>query len=373
MLIMIFSCTTASLNKAAQAAMSAVPSKPSTPIFSGMHIIATKDKLELQGMDINLAISCTIKAEVEEEGEIVIAAARFTEMVKNMNGETVKITKSSSDGNVRMQSGNTDYKILLMNAEEYPKFPEFNPAKTFTLPDEKIKELIKKTAFACGNESERPLYTGIWCDIKDKKITFVGTNSHRLAIKSMPLEGMDDLKIIIPSYVIKEINKSLNSKLPQEVKISLLNNQIMVVIDNLVMVSRLIDAKFPDYKMVIPSSFSVTTTVKTKELAGAVSRMSLCSSDENDYSIVKLSIDQNEIKVMSSSPDVGTGEEVVPCSTTGEKLNIAFNAVYLLDIMNNLEAEEATINFNSPLSPVCVKSSKDPDYVYIVTPVRVLF
>jgi DNA polymerase-3 subunit beta len=373
MLKMIFSCTTASLNKAAQAAMSAVPSKPSTPIFGGMHLIATKDTIELQGMDINLAISCTIKGEVEEEGEIVLAAARFAEMVKNMNGETVKITQSREEGNVRLQSGNTDYKILLMNAEEYPKFPEFNPAKTFTLPDEKIKELIKKTAFACGNETERPLYTGIWCDIKQGKITFVGTNSHRLAIKSMPLEGIDDLSIIIPNYLIKEINKNLNSKLPQEVKISLLNNQIMVVIDNLVMVSRLIDAKFPDYKMVIPGSFAVTTTVKSKDLAGAVSRMSLCSSDENDYSIVKLTVDQEELKVMSSSPDVGTGQEIVPCSTTGEKLNIAFNAVYLLDIMNNLEAEEAIIQFNNPLSPVCIKSAKDPDYIYIVTPVRVLF
>ena len=260
-----------------------------------------------------------------------------------------------------------------MNVADYPKFPDFNPDKTFTLTDEKIKELIKKTAFACSSDAARPLFTGVLCELSEGKITFVGTNTHRLAIKSLPYETPDTLSIIIPSVILKEINKNLNGKLPQEVKISLLNNQIMVLIDDIIIVSRLIEGRFPDYKRVIPPSFSVKTQVNVKELAGAVQRVSLCSGDETDYSIIKIKIDENELTVMSSSPDVGTGEEKIACKTEGERLNVAFNATYILDIMNNIEDEETTLEMNNSLSPVCIRPVGEKDYTYIVTPVRVIF
>ena len=102
---MKFTCTTTDLNKAVQSVMPAIAAKPSTPIFGGMHIIAANNTLRLEGMDINLSMSNEIKAEVEESGEIVIAASRFNDLVRNFNGETVKVTKSENDNNVRLQSG----------------------------------------------------------------------------------------------------------------------------------------------------------------------------------------------------------------------------------------------------------------------------
>ena len=113
--------------------------------------------------------------------------------------------------------------------------------------------------------------------------------------------------------------------------------------------------------------------MNAKELAGAVQRVSLCSGDETDYSIIKIKIDENELTVLSSSPDVGTGEEKIPCHTDGERLNVAFNATYILDIMNNIEDEEATLEMNNSLSPVCIRPVGEKDYTYIVTPVRVIF
>ena len=106
---------------------------------------------------------------MEESGEIVIAASRFNDLVRNFNGETVKVTKSENDNNVRLQSGKADYKILLMNVNEYPKYPSIEATQSFVLEEEKIKELIKKTAFACSSDSARPLFTGVLCDIKDNK------------------------------------------------------------------------------------------------------------------------------------------------------------------------------------------------------------
>ena len=194
-----------------------------------------------------------------------------------------------------------------------------------------------------------------------------------MAIRTLDVENAPDMSVIIPSLVLKEINKNLNGKLPQDVIFSIVNNQLMVKIGNWSVVSRLIEGKFPDYKRVIPPQFSVKTKVNVKDLAGAVSRMSLCSGSENDYSIVKISIGSNEIKVMSSSPDVGTGEEIISCNTEGNPINVAFNAAYIMDIMKNIETEEAEINLNNSLSPVCIKPISEEEYIYIVTPVRVIF
>lgn len=259
-----------------------------------------------------------------------------------------------------------------MNEDDYPKFPTFDADRTIALDDSMIKELIKKTIFSCSTDEARPLFTGILVEAKDGKITFVGTNTHRLAIKSLPYEGNEELSMIIPSKVLGEISRNLTGEVPQQVLISLLNNQIMVVIDNIVIVSRLIEGQFPDYRRVIPPKFALTSKVNIKELAGAVERVALFSTD-GDYSIIKMSVAADEITITSSSPDVGTGLEVVSCQTVGDPLNVAFNAKYILDILKNLEAEEAVLSMNTSLSPVCVTCADEPDYTYIVTPVRVVF
>lgn len=369
---MIISCNTTSLNKAIQTVQKAIISKPSTPIFSGIHLLTKEDKLEIQAMDLNMAISCTIDATITEPGEIVVSAKHFAELISKLPAESVTISKNIENKTIKVASGKSEFQLLLMNEEDYPKFPAFTGNQSITISDNMIKELIKKTIFSCSTDEARPLFTGILVEVSDNKITFVGTNTHRLAIKSMPYPDAEPMSMIIPAKVLAEISRNLTGDTNQNVIISLLNNQIMVVIDNVVIVSRLIEGKFPDYKRVIPPKFAVKTKINIKELSGAVARVALFSTD-GDYSIIKMSVDENELTITSSSPDVGTGREVIACETEGEKLNVAFNSKYILDILKNLEAEKALLSMNTSLSPVCVTCDEEPDYTYIVTPVRVVF
>ncbi|WP_405379423.1 DNA polymerase III subunit beta [Phascolarctobacterium sp.] len=369
---MIITCNTNALNKAIQTAQRAIISKPSTPIFSCIHLFTQEGKLSVQAMDLNMAISCTLDADITQEGEIVVSAKHLSELIRKLPSETLTIAKNTENKTIKVTSGKSEFQLLLMNEEDYPKFPDFNGDKTITIADEKIKELIKKTIFSCSNDESRPLFTGILVEAKDNKITFVGTNTHRLAIKSLEQETAEPMSMIIPSKVLLEISRNLTGELPQEVKISLLNNQIMVVIDNVVIVSRLIEGKFPDYNRVIPAKFAVNCKVNAKELAGAVERVALFST-EGDYSIVKLSVTAEELTLTSSSPDVGTGRETIACAATGDKLNVAFNSKYLLDILKNIDADEINMAMNTSLSPVCITCEAEKDYIYIVTPVRVVF
>ena len=369
---MIISCNTTNLNKALQTVQRAIISKPSTPIFSGIHLLTRDGKLEIQAMDINMAISCNIEADIIEAGEIVVSAKHFSELVRKLPEENLTITKNTENHTIKVTSGKSEYQLLLMNEEDYPKFPVFDAEKSIAIEDTMIKELIKKTIFSCSNDEARPLFTGILVEVADGKITFVGTNTHRLVIKSLPYTEAAPMSLIIPSKVLTEISRNLAGDVPQQVKISLLNNQIMVIIDNVIIVSRLIEGKFPDYKRVIPPKFAITAKVNIKELAGAVERVALFSTD-GDYSIIKMSVDNGELTITSSSPDVGTGREVISCQSEGEKLNVAFNSKYILDILKNLESEEAVLSMNTSLSPVCATCEQEPDYIYIVTPVRVVF
>ena len=369
---MIITCNTSELNKAIQTAQKAITSKPSTPIFSCLHLITCNGRLVIQGMDLNMAISCTIDANITEPGEIVVSAKHISELVRKLSAETVTISKNQENKTIKVASGSSEYQLLLMNEDDYPKFPDFNGDKSITIADDKIKELIRKTIFSCSNDEARPLFTGILVESNDDKLTFVGTNTHRLAVKFISQPTQENLSMIIPSKVLNEISRNLTSDMPQEVKISLLNNQIMVIIDDVIIVSRLIEGKFPDYNKVIPAKFAVKCTVKAKELAGAVERVALFSTD-GDYSTVKMSINQGEITITSSSPDVGTGKEVLPCTTEGDALNVAFNAKYILDILKNVDAEEVLLSMNTSLSPVCITAPEEDNYIYIVTPVRVVF
>lgn len=369
---MIITCNTSELNKAIQTAQRAISSKPSTPIFSCIHIFTQNNSLVVQAMDLNMAISSTINANIQEEGEIVVSAKHISELVRKLNTETITISKHAENKTLKVTSGSSEYQLLLMNEDDYPKFPDFDGNKSITIEDEKIKVLIKKTIFSCSTDEARPLFTGILVEAKDDKLTFVGTNTHRLAIKSLPQDTLEPVSMIIPSKVLNEIARNLVGDMPQEVKISLLNNQIMVMIDNIIIVSRLIEGKFPDYNKVIPAKFAVTCKVNIKELAGAVERIALFSTD-GDYSTVKMSIANNTITISSSSPEVGTGREVLACTTEGDALNVAFNAKYILDILKNVEAESIIMSMNTSLSPVCITAPEEDNYIYIVTPVRVMF
>ena len=371
---MIISCNTSQLNKAIQTVQKSISSKPSTPIFSGIHIKTNNNKLELQAMNPNIAIACTIDADITQPGEIVVSAKYLAELICKLPEETLTLSNDKEMNTIKVSSGKSEFQMLLMNEEDYPKFPTFNANKSIILEDSIIKKLIKKTIFACSTDEARPLFTGILVEVEDGKITFVATNTHRLAIKSLPLpyESTEKLSVIIPSKVLSEIARNLTGDITQQVIISLLENKIMVTIDNVVIVSRLIEGKFPDYKRVIPPKFALTSRVNVKELAGAVERVALFSTD-GDYSIIKICVDQYEMTITSSSPDVGAGREVINCTSEGEKLNVAFNSRYILDILKNLEVEEAVLSMNTSLSPVCITCEQEADYTYIVTPVRVVF
>ena len=370
---MKFSCESTLLAKGVNIVKKAISSSPNAPIFSGIHLILKDNQLEMVAMDINFFMSDVIEVKGQIEGDILVPAKSFADLLAKFDKEEIVLEKDDNDTELNIISQKGNFNIPLMDKSDFPPFPEFNGQQTLVLPEDKIGDLIKKSVYACSQDESRPLFTGVLSEKKGQTITFVGTNTHRLAIKTSIIDTADDseFNMVIPSRLLREISNNIGKEVPEEVEISLQNRQILVKIGKVKIISSLIEGSFPDYRRVVPPSFSTKTVFKKMDMEKAIQRVALFSKD--DYSIIRLSVTPDAITLTSGISDLGQGKEVVDCQTTGEGLNIAFNSKYVMDILKNSSSDEIVMQTNNSLSPSCFNPVGEDDYIYIVTPVRVIF
>lgn len=368
---MKITCAKDKLNYAVQAVQKAVAAKTPLPILTGIYLSAKDGKLELQATDYEIGISCTIDTTVHEPGVVVLSGKYFQEMVRKLPGDTVQIESSKEDRSIKITSNFSQFNLLSMPAEEFPvlKRPEGN--HLFTIKDEILKELIKKTVFACSADEARPIFTGGLLEADDNGIRMVATNTHRLALKKTHPEtsAATATKMIIPAKILNELARVLNYEDPVDVTVYWLKNQVMFVFDDIYILSRLIEGQFPDYNKVIPAGFNTNINIKTSDFLDAVERVSLLARD-GEYNIIKFAFANNIVTITSNNPDIGKAYETVNADITGDSLEIAFNAKYVTDILKNIDSDEMWFSLNTPLSPACIKPADDENYTYIITPVR---
>lgn len=366
-------CSTQKLSKATQIIQKALPTKTVSPILTGIYIKAKDDKIELQATDYEIAIVLSIEAQVIEEGTAILPGNYFTNLLKRLSGETVEITKNKEDNKLTVSSGVYETDLLSMAAEDYPVINKLAVSNFINLKDDVLKDLIKKTVFACSNDESRPIFTGALFSINSKEVSFVATNTHRMALRKYTLEKDNgNFSMVIPAKVLKEIERINAGDLPEEVMISWKNRQMAIIMNDIYIESRLLEGNFPDYNKVIPEAFSKNATFKTSDLLGAVERVSLLFK-EGEYNVLRLSIDNGKIVITSNNPEMGKAKEVINCENEGGNIEIAFNSRYLTDILRNIDEDEAVIKLNSSISPACIRPKNDENYTYIVTPIRVAY
>ena len=367
---MQFLCKREELTHAVQIVQKAVSNKPQMPILSGIYLNATEQGLELQATDYELGIKCVIDAEVKEPGAIVLSGRYFQEVVRRLPGETVEIKTNTQDHMVKIVSHMAQFNLLSLPAGEFPVLRPLEETTDFVIRDNILKDLIKKTSFACSTDEARPVFTGSLLELTERDIVMVATNTHRLAIKR---EFVDQtatpMKIIIPARILNELARIMVAEVPSDVSIRCNKNQISFAFDNVYIISRLIEGQFPDYNRVIPTEFATSITLSTDEFSAAVERVSLISRS-GDYNVIKLSFKDNSVLISSNNPDIGKAEEAVDISLEGNPLDIAFNAKYVTDILKNIDSEKFYFMLNTPLSPASIRPFDDDQYNYIITPVR---
>jgi len=368
---MKISCTKDSLNHAIQTVQKAIATKTPMPILTGIYVSASDTKLELQATNYEIGISCTIDAIVEEPGNIVLSGRYFQEIIRKLPGDTIEISSSSEDRTIKITSNQAQFNLLSLPAEEFPVLHKPTSDTVLTVKDNILRELIKKTVFACANDESKPIFTGGLLEINQHNITMAATNTHRIAIKKDFLgHNINIVKMIIPAKILNELARIMISDIPMDVTIYYQKNHVSFSFDNVYILSRLIEGNFPDYNKVIPPNFATTITIKTNDFMDAVERVSLLARD-TDYNIIKLAFNNDCVIITSNNPDIGKACETVPITMQGNEIEIAFNAKYVTDILKNITSDKLIFSLNTPLSPASIRPTDDETYNYIITPVRI--
>ena len=369
------------LISALQIVSKGLSTKPQTPILSGVYMTAKEGQLELQSTNYELGFIVTIPAEIHTVGTAVLPGKYLTEFARKLPAEEVSIDTGSSDGLAVIRSGSARFTLRTMEVSDFPVLQRMEGTLQFTIKDRTLARLVKKSTFACLREEQRdrrPIFTGCQLEVEGKEVTFAATNVHRLAVKSELLEeDAGQIRIIIPAKFLEEVTRTITGDVPTDIHVTCSYNQISMSADGIYMTSRLIEGASPDYRRVIPQEENIRTrvTLDAATFASAVERASLIARTDQ-YNIVKLAFEEGLMRISSNSPEIGEAEETIAAEVKGDDVTIAFNASYLMDAVKSLDSDTFILSLQGAnaqgmnLSPITIREEADPNYIYVVTPVR---
>lgn len=348
----------------------AVSSKNTLPIITGIYIEAIKDKgLHLMATDLEIGIEYWINTDIIEEGSIVIPANQLTGIVRELPAADIQFEVNEDNYQIKIKCLTSEFVLNGFQAEEFPQLPEVDIPKKFNLPAGKFKEMIQEVKFSTSTDQSQPGLTGGLMVIEDDFIKMVTTNTYRLAYRQLNLDklGKERMEVIIPANTLNEL-VNLISDDEENIEVLVNDNYIRFNFNDIILISRLIEGKFPNYRQVMPSDYNTRVKVDRNNLLMAVKRASLIARLESN--IISISIDNDVMNINSIKSDSGHAHEEVEIEKEGPEQRINIDAGYLLDVLKALKDEIVVLDLIGPLNPLTVKKESDDDYVYLIMPVR---
>lgn len=367
---MKFSISTKKLTDLVTIAQKGISSKAINPLLSCFHIKASNDLIEIQSTDYVIVVSCKVLANIEEEGTIIIPGKQFTEIIRRLPSEQVTIKTLPDNNNlVEITSSNSAFNLINMQSEDYPVSNKIISNNKLSIKSNIFVEGIKQTHFACASKSDLPIYNSILIEIKTGEISFVATNTHRLAVKKYNIINTEDnnSRLLIPSDFLKEASKILTDRIDENITMSWNTKQVAFSTDDIYLETRLVEGIFPDYARAIPANFKINTSVNRKEMLESVKRASLMAKDDK---YINLNFSNNEILIKAQNQEYGTFSDIINCEQATEEINISFNYRYITDYLEEVTDDIINFSMNLSSSPAQMKSHENENYTYILTPVR---
>jgi DNA polymerase-3 subunit beta len=354
------------LQEAIQSIVGVVSTKNTLPILSNILIEAEKDTLKLTTTDLDIGMSKQIQANVIEDGGITAPAKRMVDIIKELPNKTIEIY-TKKNNTIFIECEGVAFKILGVPKEEFPKLPAFTEKENLVIEQPALKKMLSMTVFAMSRDETRYVLNGICFIINKDHIKMVATDGRRLAIISQANKtGLKaEKKIIIPAKTTQELLRSLKDA--GETKIVFSKNQAMFQIDNLIIISRLIEGEFPNYEQAIPKQVKNKLKVNQEDLFSAIKRASLLTTPESQA--IRFQLQKNRLAVSKTTPEIGEVKEDLVAEYGGEEFLVGFNPGYLMDALKTIEEKELEIELSGPEKPGVIRI-KD-DYIYIVLPMQI--
>ena len=363
------------LLKAVAQAQSVVERRNTIPILANVLIEAEGDQVSFRATDLIIEVVDKAPAKVERAGATTVPAVILHEIVRKLpDGALVGLTDDPATGRLAVEAGRSNFSLATLPREDFPVMASSEYASNFTAPAPVLRRLFDKSKFAISTEETRYYLNGVYMHIAEGDdgpvLRCVATDGHRLARidADVPAGAADMHGVIVPRKTVGELRKLLDDD-DAEIAVSVSETKVRFATPNITLTSKVIDGTFPDYARVIPTGNTRRLEVDAAEFARAVDRVATVSSERSRA--VKLALDEDRLILSVNAPDSGAAEEELTVAYGDERLEIGFNAKYLLEIASQVDRENAVFLFNSAGDPTLMREGNDTSAVYVVMPMRV--
>jgi DNA polymerase-3 subunit beta len=363
---MKFSVSKEKLLAGLQTVQNVVSTRTTLPILSNVLLQAANGQVRMTTTDLDVGVSGTIDAQVERDGATTLPARRLATIVRELPAAEVQVDVDSKNV-ATIRCGQSFFKILGLPEEEFPPLPKFEEAKSFTLRQQVLRDALKKTSYAISTDETRYVLNGILFSFKENKLTMVATDGRRLAMLDLDAEfaRSEEADIIVPTKCVTELSRLLGDE--GDVKMNIAENQVAFEVGGTLLVSKLIEGNYPNYRQVIPGEAKERITLERELFLNAVHRVSLLSSEKSNS--VKLVFSKNNIEIAANTPDVGEAKESLAVSYKGREFSIAFNPEFLQAPLRNLTNDEVYLDLIDEMSPGVIKIASP--FLYVLMPMRI--
>ena len=363
---MKFSCNTQTLNQAIMNVTLAVSQKSGLPALEGILVRAKDGLVRMVGYNLELGITTTIQTRVAEDGEVVIPAKLFSEIVRKIDSDEVSI---SCDPRflVEINGGVSQFTILGMSALEFPELPAVGDGVGVTLGRKTLSSMIDQTLFAVSTSDAKPVHTGCLFVLEEDQITLVAVDGFRLAMRKEKAAIQQSIRFIVPGRTLSDLLKLLGDS-DDMLELQVSRKHILFTLGDCSVISRLLEGEFLDYNAAIPKESATTVTVSTRALLSSIERTSLLITDKIK-SPLKVAFGDGLIK-MSCSTTIGKAYDECVCAIDGTPLEMGFNNRYLMDALKHSESDMVKLEMGGPLSPMKVVPLQDDSFLFLVLPMR---
>lgn len=374
---MKFSIEKTELQKGLARIQAIVEKRNSMPILANVLIETSKkgksSQLQLSATDLEVGIRGVHEAKVETAGGVTASAKKLFEIVRELPDEPVQISTTDNQY-LDIRCARAKFVLAGTAAEEYPTLPEFTPGKTVTLQAAVLSTMIERTMYATSLDETRYNLNGVYFEVLPDggKIRMVATDGHRLAFVDRnvgpEVEGLAS-GVIVPRKGLAELKRLVDEEDADEIELAFEGSNGLARKGDVLLVMRLIEGEFPNYRQVVPKSIGRRLTVPTEPLSHALRRVALLSAERSRA--VRLQLAEGRITVSSSNPDLGEAQEELDVDYSGDELAIGFNAKYLLEALGVSHSKEIELGLQDEMAPMQIRPTEDPDALAIIMPMRI--
>src|SRR5438132_1179783 len=343
-----------------------VSTRTTLPILSNVLMQAGDGEIRLTTTDLDVGVRGAVEAQVERTGASTLPARRLFAIVRELPASEIYFDVDSKNL-ASIRSGSSYFKILGLPEEEFPPLTRFDEAKVFTIAQKDLKDGLKKTSYAISTDETRYVLNGILFSFKDNKLTLVATDGRRLAMVEIELEfpRSHEADIIIPTKAVTELQRLLTDD--GDAKVSMGNGQIAFDLNKTLLVSKLIEGNYPNYRQVIPAEAKERVKLERETFLNSLRRVSLLASDKSNS--IKLNFNKNNIDITANTPEVGEAKESLPVQYKGRDFSIAFNPEFLMAPLRALTEDEVFLDLIDEMSPGVLKIQTP--FLYVLMPMRI--